>query len=354
MPRVSVVIPSYNHEKYVAEAIQSVLDQTFQDFEIVITDDGSTDQTVRELRRFSDQRIKLFCFENNRGACVAMGNCLDEANSQYIAVLNSDDTFLPFKLEKQVRFLDEHHQIGAVFGHAQIVDENGRPWSGKKHSYHRIFKQQNRSRYEWLNHFFYQGNCLCHPTVLIRRECYEKVGYLDKRLAQLPDLDFWIRLCMKYEIHIIQQDLIKFRLRSNKANISASKPETLKRIWWEYRHILSNYLKIENVHDFFRIFPEVQEYSKEFGDDLIPFALAMLALKGSEKQFHHTFGLDVIFEMLADEKLAAKIAAHFGFHFIDFIKLTGQYDSFGIAKVKELQAKQRKSLISSFKDLLKR
>ena len=353
MPRVSVVIASYNHEKYVAETIQSILDQTYQDFEIVITDDGSTDGTPREVKKFTDPRIKLFCLENNQGACVALRNCIDQANGQYIAVLNSDDAFLPRKLEKQVRFLDEHTQIGAVFGYAQIIDENSRPWSGKKNSYYRIFEQQNRPRHQWLNHFFYNGNCLCHPSILIRRECYEKVGYLDKRLAQLPDLDFWIRLCMKYEIHIIQENLIKFRLRANRANISARKPETLKRSWWEYRHILNNYLKIKNLEDFFRIFPEAREYSRGFDDDLIPFALAMLALKRSKKQFHHAFGLDIIFEMLGDEKLGGKITAQFRFHFIDFIKLTGQYDSFNIAKVKDLQAKQKKSLISSFKDLIK-
>ena len=199
MPRISVIVPSYSHERCVAESIQSVLDQTYEDFEIIITDDGSTDGTVREIRKFRDTRIKRFCFEKNQGACVAANNCLKEASGEYIAMLSSDDAFLPDKLEKQVTFLDRHPETAAVFGYAEMIDEDGNKFTDETHFYYNIFNQPNRNRHEWLHYFFYKQNCLCHPSVLIRKKCYEDIGSYDERLAQLPDFDFWVRLSLKYK-----------------------------------------------------------------------------------------------------------------------------------------------------------
>ena len=100
-PKISVVMPVYNHEGCVAEAIQSVLDQSYGDFEFIITDDGSTDGTVREIEKFADPRISFFRFAENKGASVAINHCLEKAGGVYIAIMNADDVFLPNKLEKR-------------------------------------------------------------------------------------------------------------------------------------------------------------------------------------------------------------------------------------------------------------
>ena len=86
MPRVSVIMPSYNHERFVGVAVQSILDQTFQDFEIIVTDDGSKDQSVEVIGSFTDPRIRFFRFEQNRGACAAMNNNVAQATGEYIGV----------------------------------------------------------------------------------------------------------------------------------------------------------------------------------------------------------------------------------------------------------------------------
>ena len=91
MPRVSVIMPSYNHERFGGVAVQSILDQTFQDLEIIVTDDGSKDQSVEVIGRFTDPRIRFFRFEQNRGAYAAMKNNVAQVTGEYIAVLNSDD-----------------------------------------------------------------------------------------------------------------------------------------------------------------------------------------------------------------------------------------------------------------------
>ena len=348
MPKVSIVIPAYNHEKYVGEAIQSALDQTYQDFEIIITDDASTDNTAAEIKKIKDPRIKLTCFEKNQGGSVAANNGIQQSNGQYIAILNSDDVFLPDKLEKQVKFLDEHENIGAVFGYAKIIDEDGKDFTDKTHFYYDIFKQPNRTRFEWLNYFFYKWNCLCHPSMLIRKECYGNTGLYDPRYAQLPDFDMWIKLCMKYEIHVMPENLIKFRIRKNEANLSGLRPETKIRGSIEFREILKNYINIQSVDNLNRIFPNTFNGLNENDADLIPFCISTLALETTNKlQFEYQyFALNNFFTLLNNPKLAKKINEKFNFTYQDFIKITGKSDYAAnlekISKEREIYAKTLK------------
>ncbi len=149
---------------------------------------------------------------------------------------------MPYKLEKQVKYLDEHKEVGAVFSYARIIDSDGKELNDPSQFYSSIFVQPNRSRFEWLNHFFFRGNCICHPSMLIRRTCYDEIGFYDPRYAQLADYDFWIRLCMKYEIFIIPEDLVMFRVHAG--NISGQRPEAIVRDAWERTRILKHYLRL--------------------------------------------------------------------------------------------------------------
>jgi sugar O-acyltransferase (sialic acid O-acetyltransferase NeuD family) len=327
-PEVSVIMAAYNHEKYVAHSIKSVLSQTYEDFEFIIIDDGSSDGTAREIARFDDPRIKATFSSHNAGMIFTKNKGLDLAEGKYIAIINSDDTYLPDKLQKQVDFLNSHPGHGAVFTDAQIIDDDGSAFSDKNHFYFSIFTQPNRSRYEWLRHFFYEGNCICLPSVMIRRECYDVVGRPDSRLLQLPDLDFWIRLCFKYDIHIMEEKLTQFRVRNNEANASGNRQESRQRSAWEYRKILFHYLNIRDENELLRIFPEAAEFSSPYclAKDLIPFVLARLALK-KNTPILNTFALDVLFDLLSDAGRAERIHARFGFGYKDFIKLTGTRDT---------------------------
>ena len=208
-PSVSVVIPAYNHAAFVGEAIQSVLDQSYGDVEIVITDDGSTDRTVEVIRGFTDPRIALEVFEKNRGASVALNSAIRRARGEFICMLASDDCFLPGKLETQVRFLRANSDIGAVFGLPQFVDERGASLATTFNGdvFTRPFGHHLRSRYDWLRYFFFEGNCLCHPSAMVRRSVYDEVGLYDPRFASLPDFDMWVRLCIVYEIHLMPHEL---------------------------------------------------------------------------------------------------------------------------------------------------
>lgn len=331
MPKVSVIIPSYNHAKFVAEAIQSVLDQTYQDFEIVITDDGSSDHTVDVIKQFTDSRLKLFCFEHNRGAAIAANNCIRKSTGEYVAMLSSDDVFLPQKLAKQVAFLDGHDAVGAVFGYADIIDEAGNIFPDDSHFFKTIFVQPNRSRFEWLNYFFFNGNCLCHPTALIRRQCYEQVGDYCENYAQLPDFDFWIRLCAENEIYIIPENLIKFRIRDDNQNASASRADSQIRHSTELTRILKNYTSPKILVDFRKIFPEAQ--SADLTVDICD--IAALALSKIDYPPYRYFALDLLFEYLSRESISQAKASNRSYSPADLMELTGKVDVFNIISLED-------------------
>jgi glycosyltransferase involved in cell wall biosynthesis len=340
MPFVSVIMASYNHEKYVGRAVQSVLDQTLKDFELVITDDSSRDGTAAEIAKFADPRIRFFRFPANRGQFVATNHCLGQARGQYVAVLNSDDMFLPTKLQSQVGFLEDHPQVGAVFSQVRLIDEQDRVVHGTK-----MFQSTNLSRFEWLNRFFYRGNCLCHPSVLIRRRCHEVVGGYDERYAQLADYDLWIRLCLKYEMHVLPDELVAFRLLSQAANMSGKRPDSIRRTRWEQRHILDNFLSIDSCAFLLKVFPEAEKYGDDIDAALIPFVLAMLASQAkSGRQAYRSFVLDTLFRLLGEPQIADALSRRFGFHYRDFVRLTGQYDVFDVLGARQRRDERQRGL----------
>jgi len=329
MPRVSVIIPTYNHEKYVGECIQSVLDQTYQDFEIIITDDGSSDGTVKVIKEFADLRIQLYTYAENKGACTATNDCIRKAAGEYIAVLNSDDAWEPTKLEKQVAYLDDHPEIGAVFTKADFINESSKLIGLADYDRFYIFDKKNRSRYAWLNQFFSRGNCLCHPSVLIRRKCYAEAGLYDERMASLPDLDMWVRLCFKYEIHIIDEKLVHFRVREGEVNVSGKRLPNIIRGYFEYLQILNHYLAINDREIFLKIFPEAEKHGV-VQEEYIPYLLGMLALS-TEHNSRQLWGLETLYNFLEKEENALNIEEKYGFRYRDFHKLTSTHDIFNLA-----------------------
>lgn len=325
MTTVSVIIPSYNHEKYIEDCIESVLQQTFQDFEIIITDDGSTDNTVRKIKNFPDQRIKLFVHEKNKGASIAANYSYANASGKYIAMLSSDDLWVPDKLEKQVNFLETHEEINAVFSRVIWIDKFGNSLTQKECPYYYIFEAANRTRFQWLNYFFYKGNVLCHPSSLIRKNVLDDIGYLNPLLASLPDFDLWIRLCLNGNIYIINEKLIKFRYFEDMSNASGNTHVNRLRNRYEHRKILDNYLSIQSIHEFQKIFPQTQNKSVNIMPTDLKYLLGQLALE-TGIDYKILWGLDKIYNFLQDERNLLRAEKYFEFSAIDFINLTSQND----------------------------
>lgn len=238
-------MPTYNHAPFVSEAIQSVLAQQGVDFELLISDDGSRDNTADVARQHKDPRIHVTANPENRGACVVTNELIARSRGEYIALLNSDDAWTsPDKLLTQVKLLDSRPEIGASFGKPTFIDQEGRSMAKDDVAFGRAFDHDNRSQAEWIRHFFEHGNCLCHPTMLIRRRCYEELGGYNNRLRQLPDFEMWVRLVKHYQIHISDAIWVNFRVLPGE---NVSSPTIANSIRTMNEHLLIADTQLEEI-----------------------------------------------------------------------------------------------------------
>ena len=336
-PKVSVILTSYNSEKYLRESIESALNQTFRDFELIIWYDESTDDSWNIISEYKDDRIRLFRNKSNQFVAHFQKAISDVANGEYIAIHHSDDVWETEKLEKQVTFLDTHSEIGAVFSKVLFIGENSEPFGDDTHFYYQVFDQPNRTRYEWLNYFFYYGNALCHPSILIRKACYTECGLYRYGLSQANDLDMWMRLCQKYDIYILPEKLVRFRIRANEMNASGNRPDVRIRGAFDRFQILSNYRDIRSAEEFIKVFPNTKDYFSKQDFD-IDFALGMTALEPNTQIYAKLFGLQVLYEALNDPDKARKIDELYGFSHKDFFILAAKYDVFSTELIPSLSA----------------
>lgn len=318
VPKVSVILTSYNHEKYIREAIDSVLNQTFTDFELIVWDDASSDNSWSIIQSYEDVRIKAF-----RNPQRLMGGNVNRAlelvSGEYIAIHHSDDVWELDKLEKQVAFLDAHLDVGAVFTWVKIIDEHGVKLTGD------WFDQENKSRWQWLNQLFLGENHLNHPSVLIRRQCYQDVGIYRYGLAQTGDAEMWSRALIKFPIHVIQERLTKHRLFSDNSNTSGPRVDVAIRLSNEWNVLRENYLSITNFEDIVAIFPSLERFRTLKGSDN-NFLLAMACLYECKQRSAWQLGLKWLYDLLNDKTRYKKIRELYSFTYIDFIRLTAEFD----------------------------
>ncbi len=241
-PMVSVLIPSYNHDKYLKATIESVLNQTFTDFELIIIDDCSSDDSRRIISSFQDKRMRHIFFDENKGVVRTLNTLIKEAKGKYIAALGSDDLFYPDKLEKQVNLLEGNDDIAACFSWPLVIDENGdsKPESEDFPIY--IFDESNRSPGKWLRTFYDVGNRFCHSSSLIRRSVFDHIGLYKTAFRQLHDYEYWIRMLNNgYKLHVIPERLLQYRRVKNASSISADTQENNTRLLNEMYFIMQSF-----------------------------------------------------------------------------------------------------------------
>jgi len=295
---------------------------------LIIWDDASSDDSWAIIQSYSDPRIKTIRNSTNRRGNYGLNKFISEkAKGGFIAIHHSDDVWETDKLEKQVAFLDNHPEIGAVFTNALAITDNSDIFEDRVHVYYDVFDQPNRSRYEWLRYFFFHQNALCHPSVLIRKTCYEDCGLYRTDFKQLGDFDMWVRLCMKYEIHVLPEKLTRFRIHSDGRNTSSGAKENRSRMFFEFYQILSHYRSIVSYKEMVQVFPEAKEYYRESGFDA-EFVLGMIALKTKPFEITKYSGLMMLLEALNDPSRAAKIKDLYNFDFHDFFDISDANDIF--------------------------
>src|SRR6267378_876440 len=201
-PSISVVLPVYNCPHYVGEAIDSVLAQTFSEYELILIDDGSTDDTPSVLTRYKDSRIRLVT-QDNRGLAATLNRGIELATGRYIARQDQDDASLPERLEKQIAFLDAHPNCALVGTWAQIWKERAPTARAHRHA-----GDDATLKFELL-----LNNPFVHSSVMMRKAALDRVGvYSTDKTRQPPeDFELWSRIAREYAVANIPEMLHVYR-----------------------------------------------------------------------------------------------------------------------------------------------
>lgn len=203
-PLVSVVMPIYNAQRYLAQAIKSILSQTLKNFELILVNDASTDKTLQIIYKFKkkDKRIKLINNKKNLQMAQSLNLAINLARSNLIARMDQDDIALPNRLEVQYAFMKSHPNVAIVGSNIIIIDENSKI-TGK-----RTYPTTSRG----LKKILFRYSAFAHPTVMLRKQPFQKVKGYNPEKHPCEDIDLWFRLGKKYEFGSIPTFLLKYRV----------------------------------------------------------------------------------------------------------------------------------------------
>lgn len=203
---VSIILPTYNGASrgFLADAIKSVLNQTYKKFELLIIDDGSTDNTKELCANYPDPRVKYF-YQENTGVSVARNNGIQKSSGEFICFLDDDDMWLEEKLEKQIK-LSQKKDFGLSFTSLEIISQDGQRTGavGGKNATGNVFEEM-----------LVANLVNCTSSVMVPRGVLEEIGFFKEHLAYAEDYDLWLRIAKKYPLHSIPEVLVLYRKHEN-------------------------------------------------------------------------------------------------------------------------------------------
>lgn len=208
MPRVSVLMSVYNDARFVAEAVDSILSQTFSDFEFIIVDDGSSDATPAILKQYADPRVTVLRNERNVGLTKSLNRGLEATQGEYVARQDADDRSLPHRLAHQVKFLDTHPEICLVGTGFVRVDEEGRE----------LGTVTMPTEPAQIREMLFYAHCFCHGSTMGRRADLQAIGGYDERFVAAQDIDLWLRLAERCQLANLPT--VDYAFRTHGASIS--------------------------------------------------------------------------------------------------------------------------------------
>lgn len=212
-PAISVIMPVYNAGKYVEEAIQSILDQSFSDFEFIIINDGSTDNSLSAIKSFKDNRIRIIVNKTNIGNYPSRNKGMSMASGKYICVMDADDVSFRERLETQFGFMETHHEVGLAgsgFRHYRIETD--------------IYREEN---YERIKVLLFRNICFIHPTIIMRHEFMQKFNLrYDERFLYAADYDLIVRAARFFPVTNITKILHYYRIHGNQISSAHSQKQS--------------------------------------------------------------------------------------------------------------------------------
>ncbi len=201
VPRVSILMAVYNAGHYLKESIDSILGQTFTDFELIIVDDASTDNSREIILSYSDPRIVFIQNAKNLRLVKSLHVALKHARGEYIARQDADDISESARLAQQVKFLNQNPDVALVGANAVYIDKNSAPYK----------LWEVPETHEELIEKLKEGSCFCHGSVMFRKSCIETVGFYREKMLSAEDYDYWLRISEKFRVANISEILYRYR-----------------------------------------------------------------------------------------------------------------------------------------------
>ena len=316
-PKIAIYMPCYNHEKYVAEAIESILNQSYKNWELFIANDGSTDKTGEIIETYQDSRIHYYDLKENTkmvGAVNMMLNDIEPMSFDYIAETASDDVWKLDKLEKQVAILKKNDRYKACFTWDKVIfEEESMPYNGE---YSHV---KNKSRYDWVFDLIVNGNSLNTCSAIIDKEVFFQLGTLNESFIQLGDQRMWIMLTMNYPIYLINEELTVYRRHAgNLSNVNLA----IVRSFNESYKIFDDFFKSIDRDNFRRIFYRKLIYKEIHSDE--EFAAAKFCmLYDCFSSYTSSVAMNLYWDWCGNLEFIRVLEEDYGFTREMFYKFTG-------------------------------
>ncbi len=243
-------MPCYNHRTYIAEAMESILNQTYTNWELYVANDGSTDGTGEIIESYRDDRIHFYNFEKNTsfiGAFMYIQKEMEKGDFQYVNSMASDDAIEPEKIEKQVAFLQNHPEYKACFTWDRLLIEDGSEEYPEGYSH-----LPNQSRYDWVRRFFTRGNAMNACSCLMDRDLFYELGMMNVYFRSLGDFRLWFLAAAKRPIYLMKEELTIYR--RHETNISIPTTEQVLGTANEWSRIEYELIRELDTEDFSRSF----------------------------------------------------------------------------------------------------
>lgn len=332
--KISYVCPSFNHSKTIKTFVESVLAQTYPDWELIIIDDNSSDSNLKQLESFRDSRIKILNNEYNSGINYSLNKGVSVAKGEYISFVASDDILFNDHAEKTINFLDKHKKLGAVYCKLELFS-NDKALDTSNYIYSNC-----KNRFTALNKMFFEYNCFPSPGMVFRKYLISKIFPLDLGLCLRQDYQFHVKILNESDVGFIDdKPLVHYRMSSNNLSSTPSSIWNL-RYKFELFGFLDAYLSLSLpiLKETFKLelcYLNIVPYR-----ETIPYILGRLALLSTDENMA-LWGYTKIINFINDENNRKILYLKYNFSYADLLDLTKQYIENKNNLIKNLSIKNR-------------
>lgn len=310
-PKLSIVCPSYNHGDYVSDFINSVLNQTEQDFELIIVDDASTDHNVQEIRHFNDHRITLIQHSFNQGINATLGHAIEHAKADIIGMSASDDMLEPTYIEAVLQAFS-NPEIGVVYVPIQYMAANNELLDIM------IKLPKNETRFQILERSFDDHNPLPSPGMAVRKDHIRQLLPFPAGMFQYQDWKINNQLLLKHEVEFLHVPLLRYRRLAT--GVDSISDAAVLRKQLETTPLMNTFLEIKDVNLLTQIFGSRLDIYGCPTSDTIPYFLSRLALESPDQNKQY-WGYQTLLTFLSEPDQLTRLHELYGFTFKDFIGL---------------------------------